>query len=405
MSAAATHGRSVFFRNGLILGLLTALGPFAIDMYLPSLPAIGASLQAQPDIVLLSLTAYFITFAFGQIVFGPVSDMVGRKPPLYAGIALFLLASVGCALADDIHTLIAFRIVEGVGGAAGMVIARAIVRDLHSGQEEVRLLSLLMLVFSVSPILAPLAGSLVIEQSSWRGVFWLITGLAALGLLLTALFVPETRSRAARAQTDVAGVLAAFRRLLSDREFMGLSFVGAFAVSGFFVFLASSSFVMTGEYGLSPMLYSLTFSLNAASFFIGMQLSGWLGQRYGMRRVVRASAAAYAAVMVLLFAMMLSGAHSLTLLLSVLFVGYGFLGLLLPLSSVLAMEEHGAIAGTASSLMGTLHLVTGSLMMGIAGKLSDGTVVPMVAGIAGCAVLAFVLSRVLLRGDTTLASA
>ncbi len=399
MTTNVAQPSSHFLRNALVLGLLTALGPFAIDMYLPSLPVIGTSLGVDANTALRSLTAYFLTFAFGQMLFGPVSDLVGRKPPLYAGVALFLLASIGCALAQDIHTLIILRAIEGLGGAAGMVIARAIVRDLHSGNEEVRLLSLLMLVFSVSPVLAPLVGSLIIEFSSWRGVFWLITLLALLGLLLTFFLVPETRPRAARAGSSHWSVLMACKKLVTDRTFMSLSVIGALAISGFFVFLANSSFVFTGHYGLTPRLYSLVFGVNAASFFAGMQLSGRLAQRYGLRRVVRYALAAYAAVLILLTALVAAGVDQLAVVVGLLFVAYSFIGLMLPGASVLAMAEHGEIAGTASSLMNTLQLVTGTVTMGISGHFANGRPLPMIAGIAICAVLASLLAFVTLRGN------
>lgn len=387
-----------FLRHALILGLLTALGPFAIDMYLPALPAIGASLGVTPGVALTSLTAYFITFALGQMVFGPVSDLIGRKPPLYAGLTLFLLASIGCALARDIQTLIAFRVLEGLGGAAGMVIARAIVRDLHSGHDEVRLLSMLMLVFSVSPVLAPLAGSLLIEVTSWRGVFWLIALLAAAGIAATAGFVPETRPRDARRDSSPGSVLAGCRRLLADGRFMSLTFIATFAISGFFVFLANSPFVFTGHYGLSPRLYSLVFGVNAAAFFAGMQLSGWVAQRYGLRRVVRRSLAAYAGVLLLLAALVAGGIEGLPVVVSLLFVGYGFIGLMLPGASVLAMAKHGDVAGTASSLMNSLQLVTGTIVMGLSGRFADGTPLPMILGIAACAVAASALAFATMRG-------
>ena len=403
MSPAVTNAvaqpPSRFLRNALVLGLLTALGPFAIDMYLPSLPVIGASLGVDADTALRSLTAYFLTFAFGQMLFGPLSDLVGRKPPLYAGVALFLAASIGCALARDIHALIILRAIEGLGGAAGMVIARAIVRDLHSGHEEVRLLSLLMLVFSVSPVLAPLAGSLIIEFSSWRGVFWLIALLALLGLLLTYFLVPETRPPEVRAGSSHRSVLLACRRLVTDGSFMSLSMVGALAISGFFVFLANSSFVFTGHYGLTPRLYSLVFGVNAAAFFAGMQFSGRLARRYGLRRVVRWALAAYAAVLLLLTALVAAGVDHLALVVGLLFVAYSFIGLMLPGASVLALAEHGEIAGTASSLMNTLQLVTGTVTMGISGRFADGTPLPMIAGIAVCAVLALLLACATLRGN------
>ncbi len=399
MPAVAAHPPVRFVRNALILGLLTALGPFAIDMYLPSLPVVGSSLGIGADAALLSLMAYFVTFALGQMVFGPLSDLFGRKPPLYAGLALFLVTSIGCALARDIHTLVALRAMEGLGGAAGMVIARAIVHDLHRGNEEVRLLSMLMLVFSVSPVLAPLAGSLIIEFSSWRGVFWLIAVLAMLGLLMTATLVPETRPASMRTDSSPRSVMVACGRLLRDGPFMSLSFVGTFAICGFFVFLANSSFVFTGHYGLTPRAYSLVFGVNAAAFFAGAQLSGWMAQRYGLRRVVRGSLAAYAAVVLLLASLMMAGIDRLGLVVTLLFIGYGFVGLMLPGASVLAMAHHGTIAGTASSLMNTLQLLTGTAVMAISGRFADGTALPMVIGIAVCATAAALLAFATLRGD------
>ncbi len=174
---------SNFLRTALVLGLLSAIGPFAIDMYLPALPSIGQSLGASTGAVQASLMAFFISLGIGQIIYGPVSDMVGRKPPLYFGLALFAVASVGCALAPDVETLVGLRFVQGLGACAGMVIPRAVVRDLHTGTDAARLMSLLMLVFSVSPILAPLAGSLLIESLGWRSVFWAVTVAGALGLV------------------------------------------------------------------------------------------------------------------------------------------------------------------------------------------------------------------------------
>ena len=350
------------------------------------------------DVALRSLTAYFLTFALGQMLFGPLSDLLGRKPPLYAGVALFLAASIGCAVAPGIHSLIALRAVEGIGGAAGMVVARAVVRDLHSGAEEVRMLSLLMLVFSISPVLAPLAGSLIIEFSSWRGVFWLIAVLALLGLGLAATLVPETNPRARRAGFSNAAVLRACWRLFTDRQFMSLSLIGALAVSGFFVFLANSSFVFTGHYGLSPRHYSLVFGVNAAAFFAGMQLSGRLGGRFGIGRLVKWALGAYALALLLLGGLVAAGHDNLYLVVGLLFVAYSFIGLMLPGASVLAMDPHGDIAGTASSLLNTLQLVTGTAIMGLSGRFADGTPLPMVTGIAACALLAWLLALATVRG-------
>jgi DHA1 family bicyclomycin/chloramphenicol resistance-like MFS transporter len=384
---------SSLLRYAIVLGLLTAMGPFAIDMYLPALPEIGRDLGAGTEAVQASLMAFFVSLGVGQLVFGPLSDMFGRKLPLYLGLAVFLLGSIGCVFAPDIETLIAFRFVQGLGACAGMVIPRAVVRDLHTGTEAARLMSLLMLVFSVSPILAPLAGSFVIEAVGWRGVFWVVTILAALGILLLALCLTETRPRAHRVESSITGALSAYRSLLTDRHFLGLTFIGAFGIASFFAYLANSSFVLIEHYGLSPRLYSVFFSINAVSFIGVSQCTAWLASRFGFGRIVRVAVTGYAAAMVLLLAVTLAGVDRLDVLAALLFVGYGFLGLVIPTTSVLALEEHGAVAGTASALMGTLQFVTGAVVIAVVGPFFDGTSLPMVAGITACAVIAFGLAQ------------
>lgn len=379
---------SSYVRNAIVLGLLTAMGPFAIDMYLPSLPSVAASFQTSQDAVLASMTVFFIAFAAGQLVFGTSSDLLGRRPPLVSGLILFGAASVGCALATSIEMLIVLRLFQGFGGAAGMVIARAIVRDLHSGLEEARLLSLLMLVFGVSPILAPLIGNVVIEHTGWRGVFWGVTALAGAGLLLIALFVPETRPREARRGAGLRSVLAASRRLLTDRDFVGLIICNAFAISGFFIYLANHPFVLKAQYGFTPREYSVAFSVNAVAFFAAAQFTGALGKRFGLARLIRPAAFGYAATTVLLLALISAGIDSFTVAAALLFVAYGWLGIMLPVSSVLALERHGDIAGTASSLMNAIQLAIGSICIAISGTFADNTMFRMVAAIATCTVIA-----------------
>jgi len=387
-----------FLRAALVLGLLSAIGPFAIDMYLPALPTIGQSLGASMGAVQASLMAFFVALGIGQIIYGPVSDMVGRKAPLYFGLLLFAAGSVGCALAPDIHTLVVLRFVQGLGACAGMVIPRAVVRDLHTGHDAARLMSLLMLVFSVSPILAPLAGSFLIEAFGWRSVFWAVLVAAALGLVLLATSLPETRPAAERLGSSVGSALKAYGVLLRDRHYLGLVLIGAFGISSFFAYLANSSFVLIDHYGLTPRQYSLAFAANAASFIGISQFTGRLGRRFGLVPLVRTAVAGYAAVMVLLLALQLGGVERLEVLIGLLFVGYGFLGLVVPTTAVLALEEHGAIAGTASALMGTLQFMTGALVMAVVGLFVNGTALPMVVGIAGAAVMALLLARATLGG-------
>ncbi|MBZ3692533.1 multidrug effflux MFS transporter [Phyllobacterium calauticae] len=382
-----------FFRTALILGLLSAIGPFAIDMYLPALPSIGKDLSAENNVVQMSLLAFFISFAIFQLIYGPLSDMWGRKAPLYMGIGLFAVASVGCALSNDIETLIAFRFLQGIGGAAGMVIPRAIVRDMHTGVQAARLMSLLMLVFSISPILAPLTGSAVISFYGWRGVFWAVTIAAFIGLILLSTQLKETRPKAARVESSLGSAMAAYRLLLSDRNFLTLTFIGGLGISSFLVYLANSPFVLIDHYGLTPTQYSIAFSINAVSFFTVSQLTGWLGDRFGLVRVMRMALTAFSFTMAAMVVVMALGFNQLPVLATFLFIGYGFLGLVIPTTAVLALEDHGEIAGTASALMGTLHFVTAAVAMVIAGLFFNGTALPMAAGIGLCAVAAFILTQ------------
>jgi DHA1 family bicyclomycin/chloramphenicol resistance-like MFS transporter len=382
-----------FLRNAVVLGLLSAIGPFAIDMYLPALPSIGHTLGADDGAVQMSLMAFFIAVGVCQLAYGPIADMLGRKVPLYFGLGLFAVASVGCALSTDVEMLIAFRFLQGIGACAGMVVPRAVVRDLHTGPDAARLMSLLMLVFSVSPILAPLAGSVIIEAWDWTGVFWAVTVASLLGLVLTASFLPETRSAEERAGSSWRGAFAAYGVLLRDRRFLGLTMIGAFGIASFFAYLANSSFVLIEHYGLSPSLYSVFFSINAVSFIGTAQLNGLLARRFGMQRVVRVAVTGYAAAMLVLLLVFLFGVDDLGVLAALLFVGYGFLGLVIPTTAVLALDDHGAIAGTASALLGTLQLVTGAVVMAAIGPFLDGSALPMITGVALCALAAFLLAQ------------
>ncbi|MBM7046603.1 MULTISPECIES: multidrug effflux MFS transporter [Rhizobium] len=382
-----------FFRMALILGLLSAIGPFAIDMYLPALPSIGKDLHAETSVVQLSLLFFFIPFAVAQLLYGPISDMWGRKLPLYIGIGLFAVASIGCALANSIEMLIAFRFVQGIGGAAGMVVPRAVVRDMHTGVQAAKLMSLLMLVFSISPILAPLTGSAVISFYGWRGVFWAVTIAAVIGLILLSTQLEETRTKADRRRSNLSSAMKAYRMLLKDGHFLAMTFIGGFGLSAFLVYLANSSFVLIEHYGLTPTEYSLAFSINAVSFFAVSQATGWLGHKFGLVRIMRIAVASFAVAMAAMVVVMAAGLNQLPVMAAFLFVGFGCLGLVIPTTGVLALEDHGEIAGTASALMGTLQFVAAAVAMTVSGLFFDGTALPMVIGIAVCALIAFGLAQ------------
>lgn len=387
-------------RNAIILGLLSAIGPFAIDMYLPALPTIASDLHAETSAVQMSLLAFFLALALAQLFLGPLSDMIGRKLPLYGGLVLFSIGSIGSAFAADIDILVLFRFVQGIGAASGSVIPRAIVRDLHTGVDAARLMSLLMLVFSISPILAPLTGSVLISFFGWRSVFWAVFIAALIGIALIGSLLKETRGAEARLESNISSALSGYARLLKDRYFLGLVSIGGFGISAFFVYLANSSFVLIDHYGLTPSQYAIAFSVNAVSFFAASQLNGVLGARFGLRRVVKMAVTGFAVSMVALLAVILLGYQSLYVMAAFLFVGYGFLGLVIPTTAVLALEDYGEIAGTASALMGTLQFVIGGLAIAVTSAVFDGSPLPMVAGIAACAVLAFIIAMIALSSKT-----
>ncbi len=384
------------FRSALVLGLLSAVGPFAIDMYLPALPALTADLGTDVANAQLTLTFYFIAFGVSQLFYGPWSDQVGRKTPLYLGLGIFILGSIGCALAPSIGALVVARFVQGLGAAVVMVVPRAVIRDMHTGTAATRLMALVMLVISVSPFLAPLAGSGLIALGSWRLLFWVLCLAAVMSLFVTSALLPETLAPAQRVKVNLPNLWRGAGVLMRDPIFMGLTFIGGFGMASFFVFIASASFVYTGQFGLSPTGFSLAFAVNALGFFASSQLAAPLGERFGMVRVMRLAVMGFAAAACTLFLICLAGGASLPVVIGFLFLGNAGLGLVIPTTMVMALDDHGDIAGLASSLGGTLQMLAGGVMIAVTGLFFDGTATPMVGAIALCAVAALALSMVIL---------
>ena len=377
------------WRTALTLGLVSAVGPLAIDAYLPALPTIARSLGTDVAAVQATLGIYFLCFGLAQMVYGPWADASGRKTPLTVGLVIFAVGSLACALAPTVGALIAARAVQAFGAAAVMVIPRAIIRDRHTGAEATRLMALIMLVISVSPMLAPLLGAGLIAVAGWRAIFVALLVATVLSLMLSRIALPETLAPADRRPVRVASLLSGARRLLTDRGFMALTLVGGFGMASFFVFPANAAFVYTGFYGLSETGFSLAFAINALGFFAASQAAGPIGARIGMPRLVRMGVTGFAATVVALAATALAIPLPLWLLVAFLFVANAFLGVVIPSAMVMALEEAGDIAGLASSLGGTLQMVVGTLMIAVTAPFFDGTALPLVASIALCGALAF----------------
>src|SRR3954452_11435292 len=284
---ATSRPRVTKVRLIIVLGAVNAIGPLSIDMYLPAFPAIAASLHASAAQVQLTLTACVAGLALGQLIVGPLSDRLGRRRPLIAAMTIYAVASVLCSVAPSAPALMALRFVQGLAGAGGVVISRAVVRDLHSGAEAVRLFSSLMLVTGLAPILAPLVGGQVLEVTSWRGIFVVLAVLSALIALVVLAGLRETLPPERRSRQGMARTLATMGDLLHDRWFVGHALAGGLAFGALFAYISGSSFVLQGVYGVSPQVYSVLFAANGLGLIAGSQINARLVGRFGPARLLR----------------------------------------------------------------------------------------------------------------------
>lgn len=383
-------------RTGLVLGLLALVGPAAIDMYLPALPRIAGEFGTSETAVQMTLTGYFIAFGLAQLVYGPLADQAGRRLPIFLGLGIFVFGALGSALAGSVESLVAWRTVQGLGGAALMVVPRAIIRDQYTGVEATKLMAMIMLVIAISPMLAPLAGSGIMAVAGWRAVFFLLAGLGVLSAVLTLLAQPETLPKDQRVKISLRSMVRGSRVLLLDPGFMGVTLIGGFGMASFFVFLASAPFVYVEQFGLSPTGFSVAFAINGIGFFTASQLASWLGAKMGMRRLIRRGVTGFTLFTLALVGVALTVGTSLPLVIAGLFCANACLGVVVPTSMVLALDDHGDIAGLASSLGGTLQMLAGGVMIVAAGPFFDGTALPMLAAIALCGVIATVLTALML---------
>lgn len=380
-------------RPALILGLLSCLGPFAIDMYLPAMPLIGDNLGVSPMGMQSTITAYFAAFGIAQMFYGPWADQSGRKLPLYAGIAMFVLGTILCMTATSGTGLIAGRFVQGLGGAALGVVPRAIVRDMMTGAEATRMMSKIMLTFSVSPMLAPLVGSALLVITGWRGIFGALLVASVVSLALLGLAQPETLPPQNRRPFKMRFLLKGCGELLVDKTFMLLTFVGAFGFGSFFIFLASASYVYQQGFGLTSTQFSIAFAVNAMAFIGASQGASRAAVRFGNMPVLIWASAGFALATVGLLVLALGGAVNLWVCMAGLALGNACLGLIVPATMVMALDDQGDKAGLASSLGGTLQMLTGGAMVVALGPWLGASATPMIAGIAfaACVTLALTL--------------
>jgi MFS transporter, DHA1 family, multidrug resistance protein len=381
-------------QTAALLGLVSTVGPLAIDMYLPAFPAMAADLHARPAEVQLSLVAFFCAMAVGQLLYGPLSDAYGRKRPLQVGLSLFAVASVGCTFAPDIHTLIALRAVQGLGACAGMTISRAVVRDQHTGPQAAKLLSLMILVWGVSPLFAPLAGSLVLQIGGWRLIFGILTGLVLLTLALVTFVLPESHPEHRRTEPSARNMVATYLRLLRDRRLMGLTFSNASWSGSVFSFLATSSFVFAHEFHLSPLAYGGMFGICASGMVMSSQTNSWLMRRLGAERQLRWVGLGAIASAAFLTGSVLLHLAALPVMMLGAFLLFAAQGVSMTPASVTALDHQGDNAGAAAALMGAVQLAIGSAISGIVSALFPPHAIVLVGTQLACVAFGAVAVRV-----------
>ena len=384
---------SEYRRLAVILGALTAMGPLAMDMYLPALPTIAREFSTDVANVQVSLTMYFAGIAIGQAFYGPLSDAVGRKPALYFGLLVFIASSIGCAWAERVRAHVAFRFLQALGGCAPIVIPRAVVRDHFDQLESIRMLSVLMLVFGLGPILAPLVGGQLLVNFGWRSVFWLLASYAIVWLVVVIAFLPESLPVPRRRRQPIGEVLGVYGRLLRDRTYIGYVLSGALIFAGLLSYISGSPFVFIELFHVPPERYGIFFGINAIGIMSASQFNRWLVTRVEARRIVGiVLAVAMTASLVLLFDAY-SGFGGFTGILIPLFCYIACHGFVMPNTTGLAMAPHGRVAGSASALLGTIQFVLGSIAAALVGAFANGTAVPLAVVIAGCGVAAFITNR------------
>jgi DHA1 family bicyclomycin/chloramphenicol resistance-like MFS transporter len=382
------------------LGALSAFGPLCMDMYLPSLPELAVSLDSTAGAAQLSLSACIVGLGLGQLLVGPFSDRLGRRVPLLVGLVLFILTSASCAVTTSMTVLIVLRLLQGMAGAAGIVLCRAIVADRFTGKAAGAYFSTIAAINGLAPILAPVLGAQVLRLGTWRTVFWVLAGIGAVLLLLALLFVRESLPAERRSTAGMSGTLQAFRALLADKVYVGYAIAGSMVCAAMFGYISASPFLLQDGFGLSPQVFSFCFALNAFGI-VSMSQLGRMLLRRTTSLVLLKWGVWQCAVGACLLAAALLGRLGLPFVLGALFVMVSSVGFALPHSSVLAMDLHRTIAGSASALLGAAQYAFGAItarMVGFGDKsvgnaLAVTAVVAAVVAIGGLLLATRTVSR------------
>jgi len=369
-----------------VLGSVSAIGPAAMDAYLPGLPELARDFGASPSAAQVTVTTYLLGLALGQLLSGPLSDVHGRRRPLVAGMAVFTVTTLACSLAPSLSVLAGMRLVQGTAAAVGVAVGRAIVRDLYAGAAGARYLSRLMIVIGLAPILAPIVGGQLLRVTSWRGVF---VALSVLGLALTAVgarLLPETLPRERRRAGGLRVTLETFARLLGDRRFVGFVLIVGLGGGAMIGYVAGSSFVLQDVYGASPQLYGLLFGLNAVFLVAGAQVNAHLLATRSPRSLLRVGLLMLVVAGVALVVIVSLPTAGLAMVVAPLMLQMASWSFVQANALALALTDHPEVAGTAAALLGVSQYAFGAFAAPLVGLGGSDTALPMALVIAGCAV-------------------
>jgi MFS transporter, DHA1 family, multidrug resistance protein len=375
----------------LILGLLSAIGPFSIDMYLPGFPVIAANLRTTPEMVSYSLSSYFIGICVGQMLIGPLLDRYGRKRPLYGGLTIYILSSIGSAFAPSIEVLIALRFFQAAGGCVGIVAPRAIIRDVFPVEENAKIFSLLILILGVSPIIAPTAGGYITAHFGWHSIFVILSIITFLILLAVIFYLPESRQPDPTFSLKPKPILASFQKVITHPQFYTYSLTGATASAGLYAYLAGSPFVFMELYHVTGQHYGWIFALIAAGLIASSQLNNVLLRNYTSSQIIRVTLSLQCIVAVVLVLGTYFGWLGLYGTIACIFFYLCCQGFSFPNSSALSMAPFTKEAGSASALMGSIQMALGAGSSALVGLLSNGTAMPMTGVMVGCSLTAVLI--------------
>ncbi len=375
----------------LILGLLTAIGPFSIDMYLPAFPDIARSLHTDVAQVMLSLSSFFIGISAGQLIYGPLLERFGRKKPLYAGLCIYILASIGCAMAVSVEALILFRLLQALGGCAGMVAARAIVRDLFEVNDNAKVFSTLMLVVAVSPIIAPTFGGYVTAALGWRYVFAMLIVVGIIIILGVYFFLPESKKPDPAFSLKPGAILKIFSGIIRQPQFYIYALTGAVSYAGLYAYISGSPYVFMEIFKVNEKQYGWIFALIATGIIGASQVNNMALKRFSSERIIKIALGFQSTIGIMLVVLTWLGWSGLFTTIFLIFLFLCCQGFIFPNSSALTLARFGHNAGSASALMGAIQMSIGALASAMVSFFKNDSPMPMTAAMACSSITALLI--------------